>query len=156
MPISTEQAGVILVVEDNQDEAALTLRALQKNHITNPVIVAQNGHQALDYIFNTGDYAECNLPLPQLVLMDLDLPQMHGLDVLRQIRHHDRTKHLPVVILTTSLAASDRLKSQQLAASSYICKPINFVDFLETIRQVGRAWLNVKAQPPIGHYSHLA
>jgi CheY-like chemotaxis protein len=134
-------AGVILVVEDDQDEAALTLRALQKNHITNPVVVAHNGLQALDYLFATGDYTDRNPPLPKLILMDLDMPRMHGLEVLQRIRHHDRTRHLPVVILTTSLSDGDRLRSYQLAASSYISKPICFVEFLETIRQVGLAWL---------------
>ncbi len=141
------QAGVILVVDDNQDEAALTLRALQKNHITNPVVVAQNGLQALDYLFGTGNDAEDDRPLPKLVLMDLDMPRMHGLEVLRQIRHHDRTKHLPVIIFTASMSDSDRLQSYQLAASSYICKPMKFSDFLETIRQVGLSWLGVANQP---------
>jgi two-component system, response regulator len=141
--MSNMHAGVILVVDDDQDEAALTLRAFQKNHITNPVVVAQNGLQALDYLFGTGDYAAHNPPLPKLVLMDLDMPQMHGLEVLQRIRHHDRTKHLPVIIFTTSMADSDRLRSYQLAASSYICKPINFSEFLETIRQIGFYWLGV-------------
>ena len=137
------QTEVILVVEDNPDEAALTLRAFQKNHITNPVVVAPNGLQALDYLFGTGNYAECRPPLPKLVLMDLNMPRMHGLEVLRRIRHHHRTQHLPVIILTTSMDDGDRLRSYQLAASSYICKPISFPEFLEAIRQVGRSWLEV-------------
>jgi two-component system, response regulator len=136
------QTGVILVVEDNQDEAALTLRAIQKNHITNPVVLADNGFQALDYLFGTGDYAEHHPPLPQLILMDLDMPRMHGLEVLRRIRLHDRTKHLPVVIMTASIDEDVRQRSYELFANHYIAKPVNFADFLETIRQLGHRWLN--------------
>ncbi|OIR00937.1 response regulator rcp1 [mine drainage metagenome] len=128
----------ILLVEDNPDDEALTLRALAKNHIDNTVIVARDGVEALDYLF--GDHAQ---PMPALILLDLKLPRIDGLEVLRRIRADDRTRLVPVVILTTSRERQDIVEGYSLGANSYIRKPVDFEQFIQTIDQVGRYWLGL-------------
>ena len=140
---------VILLVEDEPDEQTLTLRALRRNNITNEVIVAQDGAEALDYLFGTGMYAERDpLELPAVVILDLNLPRLHGLDVLRCIRDDHRTRLLPVVILSSSKAEDDLIASYRLGANSYIRKPVAFDAFIDVMRQFGLYWLSVNEVPP--------
>jgi len=133
---------VILLVEDNPDDEALTLRALKKNKIANSVVVAHDGVEAVDYLFGTGAHAgrDAN-DLPQIVLLDLKLPKLDGFDVLRRIRADERTKFLPVVILTSSKEERDVVQSYRHGCNSYVRKPVNFDEFLEAARQLGVYWL---------------
>lgn len=139
---------VILLVEDNADDEALTLRALRKNNILNEVVVARDGVEALDYLFCTGAYAARPPVNPQLVLLDLKLPRLDGLEVLRQLRAHPRTRLQPVVILTTSNEERDILAGYELGANSYIRKPVDFQQFIEAVRQLGLYWLVLNVPPP--------
>ena len=142
--------NVILLVEDNPDDEALTLRALQKNNIRNDVVVAHDGVEALDYLFGTGSHAGRDVHLvPQVVLLDLKLPKMDGLEVLRRLRADERTKLLPVVILTSSNEEQDRLKGYDLGANSYVRKPVDFNQFIEAVRQLGLYWLILNERPTI-------
>lgn len=128
----------ILLVEDNPDDEILTLRALKKNHIGNEVIVVRDGVEALDYLFSTGAYSERNpANLPELILLDLRLPKVDGLEVLRQIRKADRTRFLPVVILTSSNADRDLVESYAYGANAYVRKPVDMKQFVEAIRELG-------------------
>ena len=132
----------ILLVEDNGDDEALTLRALAKNRITNEVVVARDGAEALDYLFGTGPYAGRDLSVqPQLVLLDLSLPRIGGLDVLRRIRADERTKLLAVVILTSSKEDEDVIDSYASHANSYVRKPLEFAEFMHVVRTLGLYWL---------------
>ena len=140
--------GTILLVEDNQDHELLTLRALRKHNIVNDVTVAHDGAEALDYLFSTGAYALRDGDLPQLVLLDLKLPKIDGLEVLRRVRTDDRTRFLPVVVLTSSDEEKDLLTSYQLGANSYIRKPVDFDQFMEATRQLGLYWLVLNEAPP--------
>jgi two-component system response regulator len=145
----TADEAVILLVEDNPDDEALTLRALKKNNITNAVVVARDGVEALDYLFGTGSHAGRNLnSLPQVVLLDLKLPKVDGLEVLRRVRADERTKLLPVVILTSSNEEQDRLRGYGLGANSYVRKPVDFGQFIEAVRQLGLYWLLLNERPP--------
>lgn len=137
---------VILLVEDNPDDEALTLRALKKNNITNEVVVARDGAEALDSLFGTGKYGPAIRP--QVILLDLKLPKVDGLEVLRRIRGDHRTKLLPVVILTSSNEERDRLQGYDLGANSYVRKPVDFVQFTEAVRQLGLYWLLLNEKPP--------
>lgn len=140
---------VILLVEDNPDDEALTLRALQKNNILNEVVVARDGEEALDYLFGTGAHAGREAAdLPQVVLLDLKLPKVGGLEVLRQIRADKRTSLQPVVILTTSDEDHDVVAGYQLGVNSYIRKPVDFEEFIEAVRQLGLYWLVLNIPPP--------
>lgn len=140
----------ILLVEDNPDDEALTIRALQRNHIGNRIVVAHDGVEALDYLFGRGEYASRDLSLlPTVVLLDLKLPRVDGLEVLRCIRENESTKLLPVVVLTTSNEESDLLDSYSLGCNSYIRKPVDFLQFSEAIRQLGMYWLLMNEPPPI-------
>lgn len=133
---------VILLVEDNADDEALTLRAFKKNNIRNPVLVMRDGQQALDYLFAAGAHAGRDArDLPQVVLLDLKLPKVDGLEVLRRIRADDRTRLLPVVILTSSKEERDIVNGYRLGANSYVRKPVNFDEFVEAARQLGLYWL---------------
>ncbi len=132
---------VILLVEDEPDDESLILRALEKNHIANRVVVAHDGVEALDYLFATGK------SLPQVVLLDLKLPRLDGLEVLRQLRADKRISLLPVVILTSSDEERDIVESYRLGANSYIRKPVDFTQFADAVRQLGLYWL-VLNQPP--------
>lgn len=138
---------VILLVEDNPDDEALTLRALKKNNITNEVVVARDGAEALDHLFGTGKQNGQALR-PQVILLDLKLPKVDGLEVLRRIRGDQRTKLLPVVILTSSNEERDRLQGYDIGANSYVRKPVDFVQFTEAVRQLGLYWLLLNEKPP--------
>jgi len=143
-------AKVILLIEDNPDDEVLALRALKKNNIKNEVVVAHDGAEALDYLFGRGAYAQRDLTeTPQVILLDLKLPKVDGLEVLRQIRADERTHFLPVVILTTSKEEQDMLDSYSLGANSYIRKPVDFVQFTEAVRQLGLYWLLLNEVPPL-------
>jgi two-component system response regulator len=140
---------IILLVEDNSDDEMLTLRALRKNNIRNEVVVARNGIEALDYLFGTGAHAGRNLSvMPQVVLLDLKLPKLDGLEVLRRVRADDRTKLLPIVILTSSNEEVDRINGYGLGANSYVRKPVDFNQFSEAARQLGLYWLVLNEAPP--------
>ena len=140
---------VILLVEDNADDEKLTLRALKKNNISNDVVVARNGAEALDYLFATGTYSGRDTSLmPQVVLLDLKLPKIDGLEVLRKMRGNERTKLLPVVILTSSNEEQDRINGYGFGANSYVRKPVDFNQFIEAVRQLGLYWLVLNELPP--------
>jgi two-component system response regulator len=140
---------IILLVEDNADDVALTLRAFKKNNIANRVVVAGDGVEALDFLFGTGGHAGREVAgLPALVLLDLKLPRVDGLEVLRRIRADDRTKLLPVVILTSSKEEQDVVNGYSLGANSYIRKPVDFDQFVEAARQLGLYWLVLNEGPP--------
>lgn len=141
---------IILLVEDNADDEKLTLRALQKNKISNEVVVARDGAEALEYLIGNGSHAESKLnPLPQVVLLDLKLPKVDGLEVLRRLRANERTKFLPVVILTSSNEEQDRITGYALGANSYVRKPVDFSQFMEAARQLGLYWLILNEPPPV-------
>src|SRR6266404_9318757 len=132
----------ILLVEDNPDEVTLTLRALKKNNIANDVVVARDGAEALEYLFATGRYAGRAVDdLPAVVLLDLKLPKVDGLEVLRRLRAHERTRILPVVILTSSKEEKDVIEGYRLGANSYVRKPVDFDGFRDAVRQLGLYWL---------------
>ncbi|MBN1666233.1 MAG: response regulator [Anaerolineales bacterium] len=139
---------VILLVEDNPDDEKLTLRAMKKNNIVNEIVVARDGAEALDFIFASGDYRERDAEfMPQVILLDLNLPKIGGLEVLRRIRENERTALLPVVILTSSKEEKDLVESYRLGANSYIRKPVDFKQFSEAIRQLGLYWLVLNEVP---------
>ena len=140
---------VILLVEDSADDEALTLRALSRNKIGNEVIVARDGEEALEWLFATGRHADRDhRQQPALVLLDLKLPKIDGLEVLRRIRERTETRLVPVVILTSSREEQDRLHGYLSGANSYIRKPIDFAHFVEAVRQVGLYWLVLNEPPP--------
>ena len=140
---------VILLVEDNPDDEALTIRALNRNNISNEVFVARDGVEAMDYVFAKGVHSERDInDLPRLVLLDLKLPKADGLEVLKQIRADERTKRLPVVVLTSSKEEQDLVDSYNLGVNSYIRKPVDFTLFSEAVRQVGLYWLVLNEPPP--------
>jgi len=133
----------ILLVEDNPDDELLTIRALRRSHIANEILIARNGEEALTLIFNTD-------PLPAVVLLDLKLPKIDGLEVLRRIRASDRTRSLPVVMLTSSSEERDIIESYQLGANSYVCKPVEFDKFTDAIGQLGLYWALINKSLPTG------
>jgi DNA-binding response OmpR family regulator len=137
---------VILLVEDDPDHEALTIRALRKSNIANEIKIARDGEEAIDLLF--GDSPDSLRTLPQVVLLDLKLPKVDGLEVLRRIRDSDLTRMLPVVILTSSDEESDIVRSYRLGANSYIRKPVNFNEFAEATRQLGMYWLVLNECPP--------
>ena len=140
---------MILLVEDNPDDEALTLRALNKNRVANNIVVVRDGVEALDYLFASGPYAGRNLfELPQVVLLDLKLPKVDGLEVLRRIRSDPRTHMLPVVILTSSREEQDLIQAYSSGANSYVRKPVDFNQFVEAIGQLGLYWLVLNEAPP--------
>ncbi len=141
--------GVILLVEDNPDDVTLTLRAFEQQRITNEVVVARDGVEALDYLFGTGNFADRDTSvLPAVILLDLKLPKVDGLEVLRRLRADDRTKLAPVVILTSSTEEADVIRSYQLGANSYVRKPVDFLQFAEAVRELGLYWLLLNEAPP--------
>ncbi len=140
---------IILLVEDNPDDVALTLRALKKNKIMNEVVVAGDGEAALDYLFARGAHTGRDVTaLPQVVLLDLKLPKVDGLEVLQRVRADERTRLLPVVILTSSKEERDLIAGYALGANSYIRKPVDFTQFAEAVRQLGLYWLVLNEAPP--------
>ncbi len=140
----------ILLVEDNPDDVLLTRRALQKNNILNELVVAEDGVEALDYLFGQGKYAGRDVRIqPQVILLDIKLPRMDGIEVLRRIRANESTRLLPVVMLTSSSEERDRLETYSLGANSYIRKPVDFHQFIDAVRQLGLYWLVLNESPPL-------
>ena len=140
---------IILLVEDNPDDEALTLRALKKNNILNEVVVAHDGVEALNYLFGSGMYTGRDISvMPQFILLDLKLPKVDGLEVLRRLRADNRTKLLPVVILTSSKEEQDLINGYNFGANSYIRKPVDFTQFMEAVRQLGLYWLVLNESLP--------
>ena len=141
--------GKILLVEDNPDDVTLTLRALKSNNITNEVVVAQDGAKALDYLFGTDGGGPIGRELPAVVLLDLKLPKINGMEVLQRIRGDEATRLLPVVILTSSDEERDVLEGYSLGANSYVRKPVDFVEFTQAAKQLGLYWLLMNRAPPV-------
>jgi two-component system response regulator len=140
---------MILLVEDNPDDEELTLRALKKNNIVNNVEVVRDGAEALDFLFGTGKFSDRDAKkLPEVILLDLNLPKIGGLEVLRQIRGHETTRLLPVVILTSSKEEQDLIQGYSLGANSYVRKPVDFNQFVDAVRQLGLYWLVLNEAPP--------
>jgi two-component system response regulator len=140
---------IILLVEDNPDDVDLTIRALNKNKILNEVVVASDGAEALDYLFGTGIYAGRDMSIiPELILLDLKLPKIDGLEVLKRLRADERTELLPVVILTSSKEEQDVINGYKFGANSYIRKPVDFDQFIEAVKQLGLYWLVINEPPP--------
>ncbi|MBF2063225.1 MAG: response regulator [Calothrix sp. C42_A2020_038] len=140
----------ILLVEDNPDDELLAIRALKRHHISNEIVVVHDGVEALDYLFGTGIYIGRDVSIkPTVILLDLKLPRIDGLEVLRRLREDQRTKLLPIVVLTTSNEEQDLLDSYNLGCNSYIRKPVDFMQFSEAIRQLGMYWLLMNEVPPI-------
>jgi two-component system response regulator len=144
-----DEARPILLVEDNVDDEALTVRAFARNNIRNPVAVARDGAEALDWLLRRGAYAGRAPVDPAVILLDLKLPKVDGLEVLAQLRSAPETRLLPVVILTSSNEESDRLRGYELRANSYIRKPVDFTSFLEAMREIGMYWLVLNEPPPV-------
>ena len=144
-----QMSKTILLVEDNPDDATLTLRAFKHNNMLNPVVVARDGVEALDFLFARGAYADrAGKPPPTLVILDLKLPKLDGLGVLRAVRGDARTRLIPVVILTSSKEEQDLIQSYSLGANSYVRKPVDFAEFLEAARVLGIFWLMMNQGPP--------
>jgi two-component system response regulator len=146
---------IILLVEDNADDELLTVRAFQKSNVANKVVVARDGVEALDWLFATGDHAGRDLSIePQIILLDLKLPRLDGLEVLRRIRADARTALLPVIIMTSSKEDEDIVRSYELGANSYIRKPVEFDRFAEAVKNLGIYWLVLNQRPPSGATKH--
>lgn len=143
-----DNSKVILLVEDNPDDEALTLRAFTKNNIGSHIVVVRDGAEALDWLFKRETHQRRSDPDPRVILLDLELPKVDGLEVLRQIREDPRTTLLPVVILTSSTDESDLLRAYELHANSYIRKPVDFARFVESVRALGMYWLALNEPPP--------
>jgi two-component system, response regulator len=142
---------IILLVEDNPDDVELTIRAFKKNNILNRVIVAKDGVEALDYLFVTGVHAGRDVKeLPVVILLDLKLPKIDGLEVLKRIRQNERTRLIPVVILTSSTEEKDVVNGYNLGANSYVRKPVEFNQFVEAMKHLGLYWLLWNEPPPVG------
>ena len=142
-------AKTILLVEDNPQDEMLILRALQRAHVANPVDVVRDGQQALDYLFRSAEFAHRpGSELPAVVMLDIGLPRLSGLDVLRRLRQDERTRLLPVVMLTSSDEDSDRLQSYRDGANSFVRKPVTFAEFAETVARLGVYWLATNDPPP--------
>jgi two-component system response regulator len=141
---------VILLVEDNPRDEELTLRALKKSNVINPVVVTRDGIEALDYLFARGAHANRDpTAMPRVVLLDLKLPRVDGLEVLKALRTNELTRLLPVVVLTSSIEEQDLIHSYSLGASSYVRKPVDFVQFMEAVRQLGVYWLSLNETAPL-------
>jgi len=147
--MSNDSSKVILLVEDNPDDEALTLRAFKRSHLANPIVVARDGVEALDFVFARGAFSErASEPLPTLVILDLKLPKLDGLGVLKAIRADERTRFLPVVILTSSQEEQDLVSGYTLGANSYVRKPVDFNEFLDAAKVLGIYWLMINQIPP--------
>ena len=139
----------ILLIEDNQDDLDLTLHALRRENLANNILIARDGEEALDFFFCRGTYAERNMDSPpKLVLLDLKLPKVNGIEVLQQVKSDPRTKNIPVVVLTSSKEEIDLVRSYNFGANSYIQKPVNFAEFRQTVKQLGLYWLVVNQPAP--------
>lgn len=139
---------VILLVEDNPDDEDLALRAIKKNNIVSRVVVARDGVEALDYLHGGDASGADRSSIPTVVLLDLKIPKVDGLEVLRRLRAHPRTRLIPVVILTSSMDEKDIVQGYALGANSYVRKPVNFTDFVATVKQLGLYWLSLNEPPP--------
>ena len=143
-----ERSQIILLIEDNQDDVDLTLRAFDQNHIANQLVVARDGEEALAYLFGQGeDAGRSEHRMPEVVLLDLKLPKIDGLEVLRRVRSDERTRRIPVVVLTSSTEEQDVLRSYDLGANSFVQKPVDFVEFVAAARQLGLYWLALNKPP---------
>ena len=141
---------IILLVEDNPDDVTLTLRALKKNNILNEVVVAKDGVEALDYLFGAGMYEGRDTSvMPIVTLLDLKLPKLDGMEVLKRVRGNEKTKLIPIVILTSSKEENDLINGYSLGANSYIRKPVDFNQFSEAIRELGLYWILLNESPPV-------
>lgn len=139
----------ILLVEDHPDDQALLLRAMKKNHIANEIVVTNDGEEALDYIYGRGKFADRDaLVLPELVLLDLKLPKVSGFEVLQELRKDERTKYIPVVVLTSSIEEADMIRSYDLGANSFVQKPVDFEEFVSAVASLGLYWLVINK--PVG------
>jgi len=140
---------MIMVVEDNPDDEELTLRALRQAKIANEIVVTRDGNEALEFVFGTGQYAGRNLDrMPAVILLDLKLPKLNGLEVLKRLRSDPRTKLIPVVVLTSSSEDEDMLRSYQVGANSYVRKPVEFASFANAVSQLGMYWMLLNETPP--------
>jgi two-component system response regulator len=140
--------GTILLVEDNPDDVELTLRAFKKNNIANDLVIARDGAEALDYLFGNGTYdGRDTSEMPRIILLDLKLPKVDGLQVLERLRADERTKLTPVVILTSSKEEQDLVRGYKSGANSYVRKPVDFNQFVEAVRQIGLYWLLINESP---------
>ncbi|MCY4753377.1 response regulator [Pelomonas aquatica] len=144
-----EENKTILLVEDNPDDVALTLRAFKRSHLMNPIVVVRDGVEALDFLFARGAYADrAAAPLPTLVILDLKLPRLDGLGVLKALRADARTMLLPTVILTSSKEEQDVVAGYSFGANSYVRKPVDFIEFVEAVKVLGLYWLALNQIPP--------
>ena len=143
----TRDSTFILLIEDNQDDVDLTIRALKRNGLINEIAVARDGAEALDFLFARGEYAERRATMPQLILLDIRLPKLSGLEVLKELRQDERTRLLPVVMLTSSKEEQDLIDSYNNGANSYVQKPVSFDEFNEAVRQLGVYWLVLNQVP---------
>lgn len=146
----TNQVNEILLVEDNPDDVELALHALKRNNILNPIVVARDGQEAVDYLFYGGKYVDSKHDKPALILLDLKLPKVDGIEVLRKIKSENSLKKVPVVILTSSKEEKDLVESYDLGVNSYIRKPVDFDQFVETVRYIGYYWLLLNEAPTEG------
>ncbi|HES60253.1 MAG TPA: response regulator [Caldithrix sp.] len=139
---------MILLVEDNADDEELTIRTLQKNHLKNKIVVVRDGVEALDYLYGTGEYKDRDLSIsPVLIMLDIKLPKLNGLEVLKKIKADPRTKFIPVVVLTSSDEEKDLVESYQLGANSYVRKPVDFAEFQNSVRQLALYWVLLNESP---------
>lgn len=139
----------ILLVEDNEGDAELTIRALRKNHLANKLVHLENGAEALDYIFGEGEYANRDISnLPKMILLDLNMPKVNGIEVLQKLKSDERTKMIPVVVLTSSKEDPDIIKCYKLGVNSYVVKPVEFDSFANAVSELGLYWM-VLNQPPV-------
>jgi CheY-like chemotaxis protein len=139
----------ILLVEDNPDDVELTIHALKRNNIVNSVEIVRDGQEALDYLFYTGNYTKSTHSLPGIILLDLKLPKVDGIEILRKIKLDRRRKIIPVVVLTSSKEERDVIESYDLGVNSYIRKPVDFDQFVDTVKQIGFYWLLINEPPPL-------
>ena len=147
-----QMSKTILLVEDNPDDVKLTLRAFKRNNLLNPIVVARDGVEALEVLFARGAYAErAGKPLPALIILDLKLPRLDGLGVLKAVRGDERTRLIPVVILTSSKEEQDLIQGYSLGANSYVRKPVDFTEFQEAVKVLGIYWLMTNQHPPERH-----
>lgn len=137
----------ILLVEDNPDDVELTVHALKRNNIANPIMIVRDGQEAIDYLFYQGKYSGAQHELPNVILLDLKLPKVDGIEVLEKIKNDRKLKLIPVVVLTSSKEENDVIKSYDLGVNSYIRKPVDFDQFVDTVKQIGFYWLLINEQP---------
>lgn len=144
-----QMSKTILLIEDNPDDEKLTLRAFKRNNMLNPIAVARDGIEALDFLFARGAHADrAGKPLPALIILDLKLPKLDGLAVLKAVRGNEHTRHVPIVVLTSSKEDEDLMQSYALGANSYVRKPVDFAEFMEAARVLGIFWLMLNHPPP--------